>query len=225
MLSIYLRVIFIYFVLVFAMRVMGKRQVGELRVSELIVAFLLSEVAVQPIVDRSKPILFSIISIFLLLSIEVIISFILMKSVKLKRIVSGAPVLLIRRGKIMVDEMTKNRIEFDELYSEIRQSGYGSIREIYYAVLEENGKISVFPRENYAPLRGVDVGVKCKDSGIDHILVIDGKILGERLSELGWDEKRLLQEIKRYGVSLDELLIFTVDDSGQASYLKRCGKQ
>ncbi len=221
MLILFLRTLIIYFTLVLTLRFMGKRQIGELQVSELIVTLLLSEIAVQPLTDRNKPLLYAIIPIFELIAIEIIVSFLLIKVNFLKKLFYGSPTILIKRGKLQQAEMKNNRIEVDELMCELRQKGYSSLDEVYYAVLEDNGKISVFSRKAKSPPAADDCNITVSEVGIDHILVIDGHIMAERLSELGWDEDRLRREIKRCGVPLDEIFILTSDDSGKITCIKK----
>ncbi len=221
MLTLFIRTIIIYFALLLALRLMGKRQIGELRVSELIITLILSEIAVQPITDRNKPLLYAIVPILLLLSVEVIVSYLLLKSDFIKKLFYGSPTILIRRGRLLEEELKKNRIEADELASELRQKGFSKLDEIYYAVLEENGKLSVFPRAADAPLKPKDMSLATDECGIDHLLVIDGKILPSRLNELGWDEKRLDCEIKRTKIPLDEIFIMASDDSGKITCIRK----
>ena len=90
MLTLSIRTIIIYFALLLALRLMGKRQIGELRVSELIITLILSEIAVQPITDRNKPLLYAIVPILLLLSVEVIVSYLLLKSDFIKKLFYGS---------------------------------------------------------------------------------------------------------------------------------------
>ena len=96
MLTLFIRTIIIYFALLLALRLMGKRQIGELRVSELIITLILSEIAVQPITDRNKPLLYAIVPILLLLSVEVIVSYLLLKSDFIKKLFYGAECCLRR---------------------------------------------------------------------------------------------------------------------------------
>ena len=95
MVSVFFRTILIYAFLLFAMRVMGKRQIGELQISELIVTFMLSELAVNPIANPSMPLLHAVVPILILLSIEVILSYWMTKSNRLKRILTGKPAIVI----------------------------------------------------------------------------------------------------------------------------------
>ena len=213
MLTIIFRTIIIYFVLVLSIRLMGKRQIGELQVSEFIVALMLSEIAVYPITSRNSPLIHSIVTILLLLSIEVIISFILLKSNKLKRIFYGSPTILIRNGILIQSELKKNRIEIDEIMSELRQKGYSDISKIAYAILEENGKMSVFPYACIAPATPSDLGIDVQDSGLAHVCILDGTVIFSSLKLLSWDEKRLHEELLKRNLSLSDVFLMTVDDA------------
>lgn len=225
MLTIFLRTIIIYFVLVLSIRLMGKRQIGELQVSEFIIALMLSEIAVYPITSRTSPLIHSIVAILLLLSIEVIISFILLKSNKLKRVFYGSPAILIRNGVLIQSELKKNRIEIDEIMSELRQKGYSDISKIAYAILEENGKMSVFPSASIAPATPSDLGIDVQDPGIAHVCILDGTVISSGLDLIKWTEKRLMKELKKRNLSLSDIFLMTVDDVGGINIILKEKKQ
>ncbi len=214
MVSVSAKTIIIYFTLLFAMRLMGKRQVGELRVSELIVTFLLSELAVAPITNKSMPILQGIIPIFLLLSLEVITSFALMKSNFLKKLLYGAPTILIRDGELNLQALSDNRIEIDELMSELRQKNAPDIASVKYAILEDNGKLSVFLKAEKSPPTAADLKLALVDGGIAHELVIDGEVVEENLTLLGKDRAWLDGELASRHAVLSEVFLLTMDDGG-----------
>ena len=111
------RTFIIYIALIASMRLMGKRQVGELQVGELVVTLMLSELAVLPVSDRHIPVVHSLAAIFLLLSVEVIVSFLETKAGFMKKLLGGSPALLIDRGRIRTDELARHRIEAEELLS------------------------------------------------------------------------------------------------------------
>ncbi len=221
MLTIFFRTLIIYFVLVLSIRLMGKRQIGELQVSEFIITLMLSEIAVGPITTRTMPVLHAVVPILLLLSIEGTISFILIKCNVLKRLFYGSPSILIKRGKLVQKEMQKNRVEIDELISELRQKGYSDPADIYYAILEENGKLSVFPKSGKNPVTPDDLSLSVTEKGIAHLCVIDGKIIMPNLELAGWDEKRLFGELNKRKLDLPEVFIMTVDDSGSITIIRK----
>ena len=219
MLTIFFRTIIIYFVLVLSIRLMGKRQIGELQVSEFIIALMLSEIAANPITTRTAPLLHSILSILLLLSIEVIISFILLKSNRLKRLFYGSPTILIRHGEVIQKELKKNRIEIDEIMSELRQKGYSDISKIEYAILEENGKMSVFPTAEASPATPSDLGIEVAEHGIAHVCVLDGTIIRQNLDLVSWSTDRLQKELKKHKASLSEVFLLTIDDADNVNII------
>ena len=215
MVTVYLRTIFMFFFLVLALRVMGKRQVGELQISELIVTFMLSELAVNPISNRDLPILYAVIPVLLLLSLEGIVSFLMLKSNLLKRMLYGRPTVVIRFGKILYPALRKHRVELDELLSELRQKGIARIEDISYAILEENGKLSVFLRTELSPLTPNHVSLPTAETGIAHALIIDGTILPQNLALSGKSEIWLARWLKKHKTAVSDVFLLTLDDGGK----------
>ena len=120
MLTILLRTLIIYLTLVVTMRVMGKRQLGELEVSELVTTLLLSEVASLPITNQDIPLAFAIVPVLTLMSLEVLLSGLLLHVPVLKKALSVRPTILIRHGKPDAAAMKKSRISAEELFSHLR---------------------------------------------------------------------------------------------------------
>ena len=221
MLTILLRTLIIYFVLVFAIRLMGKRQIGELQVSEFIVSIILSEIAAGPITNRAMPLLHAVVPILILLSVEVMISFILLKSNRLKRLFYGTPSIVIRKGQIVQSELKRNRLEVDELISELRQKGFSDPSDVYYAVLEENGQLSVFPTADKAPLTPNDMKCRTKESGLAHVCIVDGQVIEKNLALAGLGKDSLQDELKKRSAALEEVFLMTVDDSGKITLIRK----
>ena len=221
MISVFTRTIIIYIVLLFAMRLMGKRQIGELQASELIVTYLLSERAVAPITNKNIPILHAILSIFLLLSLEVITSFTLTKSNFLKKLLYGAPTVLIKDGEINIQALVDNRIEIDELMSELRQKNAPDISSVKYAILEDNGKLYVFLKAEKSPPTGKDLKIHSVDGGIAHEIVIDGEIVEENLALMGKDTHWLRKLLAKENTSLKDVFLLTLNDADEIKLIRK----
>jgi len=221
MVSIVFRTIIIYLFLLLAMRLMGKRQIGELQISELIVTFMLSELAVNPIANPSMPLLHALIPILLLLAIEVTLSYWMTKSNKMKRLLAGSPTVLIRKGKLDQKALSDNRLEIDELLSELRQGGFADPGEVEYAILEENGKVSVFPKSAYSPITCQDAGYKTAERGIAHPVIVDGEIMETELQHAGKSRKWLEKELQARKMILAQVFLCTVNDSGDIFWVKK----
>lgn len=221
MLTVFLRVIVVYAVLVSTMRFMGKRQIGELQLSELVTTILLSELASAPIADPQIPLSFAIIPIAVLLSFEVIISFAVTKISFLKPLFDGKPSILVNRGKLDKSELSRVRISIEELMSSMRIAGYADLSEIDYAILEQNGQLSVFPKRAASPPSASELNLPTEEHGIAHAVIVDSKISDFDLKLIGRDKHWLQKRLSHHKVTVEEVLLFTVDDLGKEFLIKK----
>ena len=173
MITIFIRTLIIYVILVFTMRILGKRQLGELEVSELITTILLSEIASLPIANQDIPLSYAIIALITIMSFEVSASFLTSKFPSLKNILSSPPSTLIYKGKINQKELEKNRISPEELISELRLKNITDISHVEYAILEQNGLLSVIPKIEYQMPTLNQLNIDDTEHGIYHIIILE----------------------------------------------------
>ena len=216
-----IRTVLTYFLLFIVIRLMGKRQIGEMQASEFIITILLSEIASAPVTNLSLSMKDSTLSILVLVVLEISLSAALLRFNSLKRLFYGSPSFIISRGEIDIREMKRNRMEIEELMAELRQAGYSDLNDVDYAVLEDNGRLSVFPKASRAPLTPEDMKLNPQESGIAHVCVLDGKIVRRELQRAGWDEKRLNEHLASRRLALSEVFLLTVDDAGKICCVKK----
>ena len=221
MTTILFRTIVIYITLLTAMRLMGKRQIGELEISDLITTLLISEIASLPITDANIPLSHAIIPIILLLTFEVLSSALLVKIPSAKKFISTRPTTLIKNGTLLYSQMKSSRITADELISELRQQGISDLSEVNYAILEQNGKISVIPKPQFKPLTANDVGISTADPGLFHIIIENCEVNESELSTLGLDRSFIKKALKNKELSLDNVYLMLVSDGGEIQIIKK----
>lgn len=207
------KTLILYLLLMVCIRIMGKRQIGELEVSEFISTLLLSEIAAIPIAERDIPIFNAILPLLTILALEIIVSFITLKSRLLQRLIDGTPTLLMSKGKLLLKNLKKNRITIDEILSELRIQGIPDISQVSYIILELNGQISAFPTANS--------NESCE---LSHPLIIDGEIYEKRPKDMNIDEKSILDILSRSMINIKDVLLLLVDDSGNYTVMlkKEC---
>ena len=221
MITTVLRTTLVYFLLLIVIRVMGKRQIGELQTSEFIITILLSEIASAPITNPEIPLLRMIVPILLLLTLELLISTALLHSSILKRLFYGKPSVIVSRGTVDLREMRRNRMEIEELMSELRLQGYSDLSDVNYAILEENGRLSVFPFASEAPLTPSGMNLRARERGIAHLLIADGSVLRNNLQCVGWTRDRLTRELNSRQLREKDVFLFSVDDAGTVTCVKK----
>ena len=213
MLTILIRTVIIYVFLLIIMRIMGKRQIGELELSDLVTTFLLSEIASLPITDTNIPVAFAIIPMVILLTFEVCSSWLLSVSPRLKNIFSSHPATLIHNGIINRKEMRTARLSLDELFAQIRQNGISDLSEVKYAILEQNGKITVIQRADSKPPSAKDMNIKVTDHGIEHIIISEGSINRYSIRALGFEESEILGILERKELCPEDVYLMLMDDT------------
>ena len=106
--NLILRTVFMYFFIIFVYRLMGKKEVGQLSIVDLIVSILIAELIALSI-QTEKSIFISIVPILVLVGVQILISFITLKSSKIRYILDGKPTMIIKDGKLNLKEMKKLR--------------------------------------------------------------------------------------------------------------------
>jgi uncharacterized membrane protein YcaP (DUF421 family) len=221
MLILLTRTILVYIFLLITMRMMGKRQLGELEISELISTLLLSDIAALPITNQEIPLAYAFVPILAITTFEITTSLLLTKIPKLKNILSPRPSMLIRKGRIDKKELLKNRISIDELITELRQKGITDITEVEYAIIEQNGNMTVIPKSGYAPPSRLDLGIKKPEGGLCHIIIADGVINDYGLHFTNKSRDWLNRLLKKEKKTPKEIFLMTLDDNDTVQIIEQ----
>ena len=183
------KTIFMYFFIIFVYRLMGKKEVGQLSIVDLIVSILIAELIALSIQEDSKSIFISVVPILVLVGVQMLISYITLKNDKLRYVIDGKPTIIIKNGKLNFTEMSKLRYSLDDLLTQLRLQGVKSIDKVKYAILENNGNLSVFNDNSDYPLP----------------LILDGVIDFNTLKEIKKDYNWLINNLKKRNLEIDEV--------------------
>lgn len=199
--TIIFRTVLFYFLVVIAYKIMGKREVGELGVFDFIISMLISQLIAICIENYKDPIWFVIIPTLILVLFQIVFSFLSLKSNKFRDILDGKESIIISNGKLNFSEMKKQKYNLNDLLLQLRDKGIRTIEEVDYAILETNGKLSVFQKQddnnNVFPLP----------------LVLDGVIEENNLKFINKTRKWLNNELSKKKINLDNIFYaFYKDD-------------
>ena len=212
MFVLFFRTLIIYFVIIACIRIMGKRQLGELQPSEFVIAILISNIATLSIEDTDIPLIGAVVPIITLMSAEVILSFITLKSEKTRVIVSGSPVVIIRNGNIDQKSMKELRFSIEDLMSQLRINGIFDIEDVGFAIVETNGQLTVYPKAEAQPLTPKSVRdpkIGCNIPPM--VLISDGTLCPKVLKECNLTEKWLEGVLKKEKIEEKDIFLMTCD--------------
>ena len=220
MLSVFFRTVFLYLVLMVVIRLLGKRQLGQMEPSEVVVTMVVADLAAYPMQDENIPLLVGLVPIGAVLAMELLLSRLSMRSIRLRKLLCGKPVILIENGKILQKNLHATRVTLDELTGYLRQKDVLDITTVQYAILETGGSLSVFPFPEETPASAKEAGVAVTRQSLPVTVISDGRILKDNLRKAGKDMRWLQKQLtSRHGKAEDTFLL-SVDDQDQVVYIK-----
>lgn len=215
----YIRTIALYLVLIGGVRLMGKRQIGQMEASEFVVTMLIANLASIPMQNGGIPLLSGLVPIVTVLGLELVLSGLIMCSVKFRKLLCGKPVILIDNGRIIQENLRSTRVTLDELTGHLREKDVLDVKSVQYAILETDGNLSVFPFPKHAPASAADAGIKARKQFLPVTIIEDGYFSRENLQKSGKNEDWLVQTLAQYRSTISDTFLLTVDDGGHVLWL------
>ncbi|MDF2858483.1 MAG: rane protein, partial [Neobacillus sp.] len=189
-------------------RIMGKREIGELSILDLIVFVMIAEMAVVAIENPKKSILETVVPMFLLMIVQISLANVSLKSKKFRDLVDGQPTVIINKGKIDEHAMRKQRYNFDDLMTQLREKDIRSIADVEFAILESSGSLSVIEKQ-------MNNNGDPKDGDITIPIIIDGAIEEDNLKRINKTNLWLRQELKKLGYKDVKKISFCSYENGK----------
>ena len=201
MLIIIIRTIILYFLIVFSLRLMGKKQLGELQPSELVTTIMISNIATLALEDSATPMNMGAVPILMIVSLDVIMSGVLLKSTKIRKAVSGTARVIISDGVIDQKEMKNLRYTIDDLTEAMRGQGIFDLSQVQYAIVETTGKINFMQKEQPA-------------QDPPEVIIHDGEINKDGLFRTNLGEGWVKAILKENNTELKQVFFMSADRNG-----------
>lgn len=217
----YLRTLILYLLLILVIRLLGKRQVGQMEPSEFVVTMLVANLAAIPMQDAALPLHSGLIPMLTVLGAELVLSALSLRSITLRRLLCGKPVILIENGRVLQGNLRKTRVTLDELTGLLREKDILEISGVQYAILETSGNLSVFPYPKEAPASAKDAGIHPKPRYLPITIVGDGHIYRENLRLAGKTDAWLHRQLDAHRAQLKDTWLLTVDSSDRVVFLPK----
>lgn len=219
MLLIAVRALVLYALLVTVMRLMGKRQIGQLQPFELVITIVIAELAVIPMSDTGIPLTNGIIGILVLLAAEIFLSLLVLHSEKAREIVCGVPTILIKNGKLVPENLQRLRLNLNDLLEQLRNKEYPNVSDIAFAILENNGTLSVIPKSDVKPPAAKDLGQLLPQPAFPITLILDGKINQKNLKIAGITADTIARQANAQQIeNLGDVFFAQLNTQGQIDF-------
>ena len=205
--------------LIFCIRMMGKRQIGQMEPSEFAVTMMVANLATIPMENEGIPLHSGLVPMLTILGTELALSGATLRSLFLRKLLCGKPVILIENGRILQENLRSTRVTLDELTGHLREKDVLDLRSVQYAILETNGNLSVFPFPSEIPASARDAGIHPTDRFLPVTVISDGQLLRQNLQYAAKDEAWVHKVLGEYRASIAGTWLLTVDKAGHIFWL------
>lgn len=214
-LEITLRTLMAVVVLFLMTKLLGKRQVTQLSVFEYITGITIGSLAAYISLDLEANWYLGIVSLTVWVAVSLGIELLQVKSKTARNLIDGRATVLIKDGKILEDNLMKERLNSDELLDQLRQKNVFKAADVEFAVMEPNGELSVLLKKENQPLTPKHLGIKVSPEREPQTVIMDGKRIDDSLAALGFSRQWLNTELDKLGVAIENVYLGQADAYGQ----------
>ncbi|GGF99142.1 DUF421 domain-containing protein [Paenibacillus abyssi] len=214
-LEVALRTLLSVVILFFMTKLLGKRQISQLSLFEYITGITIGSLAAYISLDLEATWYLGIVSLIVWVGVSLGIELLQLKSKTMRNLIDGTTTTLIKDGKIMEDNLKKERLTNEELLEQLRSKNIFKVADVEFAVIEPSGEVNVLLRRENQPMTPKHLGIKVGPEQEPQAVILDGKIMDEPLATIGLNRAWLNTELEKLGVSVDNVFVGQVDSYGQ----------
>lgn len=208
-------------------KLIGYRQMSQMSMFDYVNGITIGSIAAEMATSLEENFVQPLVAMVVYALAAILLSWCSSKSMKMRKIIEGKPLVLLDKGEIYLDSLRKAKIDVNEFLVQCRVNGYFDISKIETAVLEGNGKISFLPKSSDRPATPADLNLSPQQDFMTANVILDGNIMRENLRHTGNDEKWLINQIKGQGADkISDVLLATCDVNNQVTvFLKNSRKK
>ncbi|MFE8702026.1 DUF421 domain-containing protein [Cytobacillus sp. FJAT-54145] len=213
--DVVLRSFLFIIVLFFLTKMLGKKQIAQLSFFEYVAGITIGTIAGEVVTGLESNILYGLIGVSIFAGVTVLTDILSLKNKRFREFIEGKSTIVIKDGKILEENLQKERYSVEELTSLLRQKNIFKTADVEFALLEPRGDISVFLKRESQPLTPKDVQLNMPNEKAPISVIMDGKILNDALNATGQTSKWLDMELDKLGVSIDNVYLAQIDSYGE----------
>ncbi|MEC2056369.1 DUF421 domain-containing protein [Peribacillus psychrosaccharolyticus] len=214
-LNVMLRSLFFLVVLFFITKLLGKKQISQLSFFEYITGITIGNIGAELATKVEHSLFNGVVSIATFSLAPFIAGFISMKSRPFRNFVEGKGTVFIQDGKLLEDNLKKEKYTIDELLELLRKKDVFNVSDVEYAVLEATGDLNVLLKKENQPLTAKDLNLKLAPIKGSETVIMDGEILDESLSTVGRNRLWLKTELVKQGITVENVFLGQINTYGE----------
>lgn len=212
-----LRLTLSFIILLVLTRIMGRKEIAQMTFVNFISAIVLGTLGASLATDPAIRVVDGMIALASWSAFTVLLGYLDIKSKKIRKIMTGQPVILIKNGKIMESALRKVRVDMETLSSLLRKKDVFAVSDVNYAIFETDGSLSVMKKETKQPATKKDLNIPEAQYAfpMPAAVITDGVVNSRNLEKLKLDQQWLDQELQKTNIqSLSDIFYAEVQQDG-----------
>ncbi|PRA73814.1 hypothetical protein CQ056_27920 [Peribacillus simplex] len=214
-LDVFVRALLFLIILFLVTKMLGKKQLSQISYFEYVTGITIGSIGAEVITGLERKITVGIIGIITTAALPFIVGLISEKSKKFRDLIEGKGTVFIKDGKIMEDNLKKERYTTDELLALLRKKDVFQVSDVEFAILEATGDLSVMLKKENQPLTAKDLNLTVASVKEPQTVIMDGEILDEPLSTIGRSRGWLHTELEKLGVTIENVFLGQINSYGE----------
>ena len=194
-------------------KLMGYRQVSQLNMYDYINGITIGSIASELAIGEFDDFLQPLIAMLIYGILIILLSKLTRNSLKIRKLIDGQADVLYENDKIYYQELKKAKLDLDEFLMQCRIAGYFKLKELALVILETNGRLSFYPKQQYQQVTAEDLNLKITPIELPSLLIKEGKIIYENLNLINQDTQWLERELAVLGVKINDVLLMYQEDN------------
>ena len=216
-LDVLFRAVLFLIVLFIITKILGKKQLSQLSMFEYVTGITIGNIGAEVVTGLEQKVYLGVIAIVATAALPFLSSLITLKSKKVRDFVDGKGTVFIKDGKVLEDNLKKEKITIDEFMEMLRKQGVFQVSDVEFAVLEAAGVLNVLLKKENRPLTPKDLNMKVANEKEPQTVIMDGEILNEPLATIGRSQGWLKSELDKIGVTVENVFLAQVNSYGEVT--------
>ncbi|MEC3883364.1 DUF421 domain-containing protein [Halobacillus sp. HZG1] len=216
--TLLIRLAIAFFTLLILTRIMGRKEISQMTFFNFVSAISIGTLGASLAIDSTLSVRNGLIALAVWSAFTILMGLLDIKSKNARKTLEGQPIIIIRNGQILENEMRKTRLDTDELNLLLRKKNVFSVGDVDYAIFETDGTLSVLKKQGKRPATKDDVHTPyqtTQSNPTSSIVIQDGKVNHGNLESLQWSLEKLEKKLSANGLNtLEDIFYAEVKEDG-----------
>jgi uncharacterized membrane protein YcaP (DUF421 family) len=216
LIEVVLRSFTAFAILLIGTRILGQQLISQMTTFDFIASISIGTIAANLTFNTPIKAYNFVLAYAIFIVVTVIIAIISLKSRKARKFFAGTPTVIIQDGQLLEDNMRKIRYTLDYLNQQLREKDIFNIDEVFQAMIETNGTLTVLKKPEYRSVTRQDMMIPVEqEKSLPIELIMDGVLIEKNLKQNNLTFEWIQRELERRKLEVQDVVYAVLSPNGK----------